>query len=187
MKLSAILLISFTFAFSNCEPVQYADKQIQNQEQNRDHKRKQNKDGLRARVVGISDGDSMVVLVDGNRRERIRLATIDAPENHQAFGAPSKRSLSDLVYKKDVRIEVVDKDQYGRIVGEVFVGDTNVNLEQLKRGLAWHYKAHARQQTREKRAAYEDAENNARAAKLGIWKDTNPMPPWEYRKKNPRN
>ena len=88
-----MICISFTLAFSNCEPVKYAESQ-----------NSQDKEVLRARVVGISDGDSMVVLVDGNKQERVRLATIDAPENHQNFGKPSKQSLSGLIYKKDVRI-----------------------------------------------------------------------------------
>ncbi len=191
MKLIALSVLLTVFAYSNCEPVEYSEKPRPNtpwQEQKKEKARENRSvakkgDEINARVVGISDGDSIVVLVNGNQRERVRLATIDAPENHQAFGKPSKQSLSDLIYNKDIRIVTVNKDKYGRIVGEVFIGDTNVNLEQIRRGYAWHYKAHARQQTKEKRKDYETAENEARLKKLGIWNDTNPTPPWDYRNK----
>jgi endonuclease YncB( thermonuclease family) len=188
MKYFALTFLLFTLAFSNCEPVEYAEKQEPAEKESKQKpKTEPADDSTIARVVGISDGDSIVVLVDGNVRKRVRLATIDAPENHQAFGRPSKRSLSDLIYNKEIRIVEVDRDQYGRIVGEVFIDDTNVNLEQLRRGFAWHYKAHARQQKREQRKKYEIAENEARSNQIGLWKDKNPTPPWDYRKKNPRN
>ncbi len=183
MKILAPILFVF-LAFSNCEPVKYAEKSEPKQSKETTESKPLSKsDEFTARVVGVSDGDSIVVLTNGNKRERVRLATIDAPENHQAFGKPSKQSLSDLIYNKEIRIVEVDKDQYGRIVGEVFIGDTNVNLEQLRRGFAWHYKAHARQQTEQLREEYASAENNARSKKTGLWRDANPMPPWDYRKK----
>lgn len=184
MKIFVLTIFFAAFAFSNCEPVKYAEKRTPATKT--DEKTKTGTQ-TNARVVGISDGDSIVVLMEGNKRERVRLATIDAPENHQAFGKPSKQSLSDLIYNKDVRIVTVDKDQYGRIVGEVYVGDKNVNLEQLKRGFAWHYKAHQKQQTAKLREEYSRAENEARSNKTGLWQDANPTPPWDYRKKNPRN
>ncbi|MDH3492268.1 MAG: thermonuclease family protein [Acidobacteriota bacterium] len=185
MKLLAFTVLFAAFAFANCEPVEYAEKPKPKPRAEQEVT-KQTRE-ITARVVGISDGDSIVVLMNGNERKRVRLATIDAPENHQAFGARSKQSLSDLIYNKNIRIESVDTDRYGRIVGEVFVGDQNVNLEQLRRGFAWHYKVHARQQSTEKRAAYETAENEARSNQIGLWKDEDPTPPWDYRKKNPRN
>lgn len=187
MKIFALTILLFTLAFSNCEPVEYGDKRQSQRNETPAADKKPSAKGLTARVVGISDGDSIVVLLEGKVRKRVRLATIDAPENHQAFGRPSKQSLSDLIYNKDIRVVEVDQDQYGRIVGEVFVDDNNVNLEQLRRGFAWHYKAHARQQSKEQRERYTLAENEARTKKLGLWNDTNPTPPWVYRKKNPRN
>lgn len=185
MKSIALAIVTITLAFSNCEPVKYAEKQGAPQQKLEEKVNRGTE--VTARVVGISDGDSIVVLMDGNKRERVRLATIDAPENHQAYGKPSKQSLSDLIYNKEIKISTVDVDRYGRIVGEVFIGDTNVNLEQLRRGFAWHYKAHQKQQSAERRAEYANAENEARSSRIGLWKDTNPMPPWDYRKKNPRN
>ena len=53
---------------------------------------------------------------------KIRLAQIDSPESDQAFGQRAKQSLSDMVFKKAVRVEKETVDKYGRTVGTVFVG-----------------------------------------------------------------
>jgi len=90
---------------------------------------------LSGRVVSVADGDTITVLDGGNRQIKIRLHQIDAPEKKQDFGQASKQSLSDLVYGKEVRIEVADTDKYGRTVGKVWIGGTDANLEQVKRGI----------------------------------------------------
>lgn len=167
--LKAFLVLCFAFLFfSNCEPVV-------------------TENAPKAVVVGISDGDSMVVLENGKTRKRVRLATIDAPENGQDFGAAAKKNLSDLIYKKEVRIVPKTTDQYGRTIAEVFVGETNVNVEQLRKGFAWYYRAHKDQQSRSEREAYETAESLAKKERAGLWQDPNPTPPWNYRKSHPRN
>lgn len=99
-------------------------------------------DVLLGHVVGVSDGDTITVLDDNKQRHVIRLMGIDAPEKAQAFGQQSKKSLSDLVFDRDVSVTWFKKDRYGRTVGQVLVDDADVCLEQIKRGLAWHYKQH---------------------------------------------
>jgi len=91
---------------------------------------------LLGKVVGVSDGDSIVVLDAQKRQNRIRLAGIDAPELKQPFGQASKRSLSELVFGKQVRVQWDKKDQYGRIVGQVFLGNLNAFLGYHTRGYA---------------------------------------------------
>lgn len=136
-----------------------------------------------AEVVGVNDGDTITVrFLDSGEQKKIRLATIDAPEQGQPFGAQSKKSLSDLVFGKRVRIEEVDRDRYGRIVAEVFVGKLNVNLEQIRRGFAWHYKEYQRQQTPEMRSLYSSTELLARQSGNGLWRMQNPEPPWMWRR-----
>ena len=66
------------------------------------------------------------------------------------------------------------------------IGELNANVEQLRRGFAWHYKRHAREQPIAKRQLYASVERSARERKEGLWKDKNPTPPWEYRKRNRR-
>ena len=87
----------------------------------------------------VADGDTITVLDDNKVQHKIRLAGIDAPEKKQPFGQRSKQSLSDLVFDKAVTVETNKRDKYRREVGKVLVGGVDANLEQVKRGMAWHY------------------------------------------------
>ncbi|MBL8309474.1 MAG: thermonuclease family protein [Burkholderiales bacterium] len=133
-------------------------------------------------VVGVSDGDTITVLDESKTQHKIRLAGIDAPEKKQAFGQRSKEHLSDLVYRKTVTVEGNKTDRYGRTVGKVLVDGVDANLEQVKAGFAWHYKQYQREQKKADRALYSAAEDEAREAKRGLWRDPSPTPPWEFRK-----
>lgn len=130
------------------------------------------------RVVGITDGDTVRVLVqDPTPREiRVRLHGIDAPERSQAFGTRARQELSKLVYGKIVRIEKVETDRYGRTVARIFADGTDVNAEMVRRGFAWWYRRYAPDDPVLRRA-----EEEAKAARAGLWRDSNPTPPWEFR------
>ena len=82
-----------------------------------------------------------------------------APEKKQPFGDRSKQSLSDLVFDKSVTVETNKRDKYQREVGKVLVDGLDANLEQVKRGMAWHYKAYEREQPETDRKVYANAEN----------------------------
>lgn len=134
-------------------------------------------------VVGVSDGDTIKVVDVSNTQHKIRLLGIDAPESKQAFGQRPKQSLRDLVYGKTVQVEYDKQDRYGRALGKVLVDGEDVNLLQVKRGMAWSYRAYKRDQNPDDRKIYEAAENAAKASKMGLWADMNSMPPWVFRKK----
>lgn len=138
---------------------------------------------ITGRVVAIADGDTVTVLDATKTQHRIRLAGIDAPEKAQAFGQRSKESLSDLVFNQEVTVETTKRDRYGRSVGTVMVNGLDANLEQIKRGMAWHYKAYAREQTLQERENYRQAQEASQAARRGLWQDAQPVPPWEWRKR----
>lgn len=110
--------------------------------------------------------------------DKNRLAGIDAPEKRQAFGNVSKQSLVDMVAGQAVAVEWVKVDKYGRKLGKVLLAGLDCNLVQVKRGLAWHYKQYQREQSSADRQSYAAAEIEARAAKLGLWRDAAPVPPW---------
>lgn len=133
------------------------------------------------RVIAVSDGDTVTVL-DGNLRQRkIRLSGIDAPEKKQAFGERSRQSLSDLLMSRLVVVHIHKKDRYGRELGRIEADQTDLNLEQLHRGMAWHYVQYESEQPPEERKAYREAETMARAQKAGLWADKAPQPPWLFR------
>jgi endonuclease YncB( thermonuclease family) len=133
-------------------------------------------------VVGVSDGDTITVLID-KTPYKIRLVGIDAPESRQAFGQASKQHLSALVYKKPVTVLWDKKDRYGRTLGKVMVDGTDVCLEQIKAGLAWHYKRYASEQPAQDRADYAAAEDRVKGERIGLWSDAQPTAPWDWRRK----
>jgi len=133
-------------------------------------------DPLAGRVVGVTDGDTLTVLVD-RRPVKVRLHGIDAPEKAQAFGARSKQALSTLAFGKDAAVDVRDTDRYGRLVAVVTVAGRNVNREQVRAGMAWWYRKYA-PDDRELQAL----EADARKARRGLWADRAPVPPWEFRR-----
>jgi endonuclease YncB( thermonuclease family) len=141
------------------------------------------------RVVGITDGDTIRVLDSSYTQIIVRLAGIDAPEHNQAFGTRSRQNLAALVFGKPVRLRCQKEESYNRKVCTVYLlnGD-DVCLDQVKAGLAWHYKQFQYEQSLEERAAYAAAEDSARLARLGLWSEPNPTPPWDFRHRdNPPN
>ena len=139
-------------------------------------------DTITGKVVAVTDGDTIRVLDGKQVQYKVRLAGIDAPESKQAYGARSKQNLSDLVFGKTVTVEFDKHDRYGRVVGKILYNNTDIDLQQIEAGLAWHYKQYANEQSKEDRMLYAEAETRARAAHLGLWNDPNPIPPWEWRK-----
>jgi endonuclease YncB( thermonuclease family) len=139
-------------------------------------------DTLTGRVVRVTEGDTIVVLDDSNSQHKIRLAGIDAPERGQAFGTMARDYLSDAVSGQVVVVEYDKSDHYGQILGKVLLSGDDVNLEQIRAGLAWHEKKYQGEQTVASRVAYSDAEMEARRNKRGLWRESSPMPPWDYRK-----
>lgn len=137
---------------------------------------------LHGEVVALSDGDTLTVLDAHRQQHKIRLSGIDAPEKRQPYGDRSRQSLAALVFRRSVQVEWKKKDRYGRIVGKVIVNGDDVGLSQIRNGLAWHYKAYERDQLPADRHRYAVAEQAARVARLGLWQDTDPTPPWSFRR-----
>ena len=93
-------------------------------------------DEPRGRVVGISDGDTMTLLTPDPQQFRVRLAEIHTPERRQLYGRRARQDLSELVFQRQVRVEVVDEDRYNRFVGRVHAGPVDVNARPVERGAA---------------------------------------------------
>ncbi len=126
------------------------------------------------KVVAIHDGDTLTALQRG-RAIRLRLNAVDAPELHQPYGQQSRTSLSSLCYGRYATIEPEERDKYGRVVARVKCGGLDVNAEQIRRGMAWHYIKYSQN------TGLEQLETEARQRKRGLWSSSHPEPPWEYR------
>jgi len=133
---------------------------------------------IAGRVVHVSDGDTIVVLSARNEEVKIRLHGIDCPESKQPFGQAAKRQTLALAADKEVTVIPTDTDRYGRTVGEVLLPDgTSLNKTLVVTGYAWWYQKYA---PRDAELAALEAE--ARRQRRGLWADSNPIPPWEWRK-----
>jgi endonuclease YncB( thermonuclease family) len=150
---------------------------------------------LEGLVTGIADGDTLYVLDAGRNSHKIRLLGIDAPEHEQAFGERSKQSLARLAFQQAVKIDWQSYDIYGRILGRVMTAsadcrevtcpkDFDVNLAQLRLGLAWWNWKYANSQFPGDASAYQAAERQARESRKGLWADPEPIAPWNWRHAN---
>lgn len=131
-------------------------------------------------VVAIADGDSITVLDSGRRQHHVRIAAIDAPERDAPFFRAARDGLAAWVQRRDVQVRPVAIDRFGRTVAQVFVDGHDVGLAQLEAGLAWHFSRHALRDPAQ-RARYETAEDSARKARRGLWRQSDPQPPWKDR------
>jgi micrococcal nuclease len=132
-------------------------------------------------VTRIVDGDTIdVQLTTGPIR--VRLHGIDTPERGQPWFTESTAALSALVTGKQVDIEPFSQDRYDRMIGIVYLGELNVNLELVKQGHAWAYRKYMRKED-DKLCTHEAA---ARTAKRGLWKVAKAIAPWEWRRKETR-
>lgn len=136
---------------------------------------------ISGKVVGVSDGDTITLLDSSNTQFKIRLSGIDAPEKKMAYGNRSKDHLSNLVFGKTVDAECSKRDKYQRLICKIIVGGVDANLQQIKDGMAWHYKAYQKEQIAIDRQAYAEAEEAAREARKGLWQDTDAQAPWVFR------
>jgi len=128
---------------------------------------------IRAKAVSIVDGDSISAVIN-QEMIRVRLAGVDAPEGNQPFAIDSRQSLHELCFWVETELSSISKDYYGRMLAKVRCNGVNVNAEQVRRGMAW-----VADQSVEDRELVQ-LQEEARAAKRGLWSYESPVPPWEW-------
>lgn len=138
----------------------------------------QNAVSFQARVVGVTDGDTVTVLDEENQQHRVRLAEVDAPERGQPWGNRSRQVLSALVFGKTVSVQQTDTDRYGRVVARLFADGRDVNRTMVEQGAAWAYREYLTDQT------LIATEARARQGRVGLWSmsDQETVAPWEWRR-----
>ena len=136
-------------------------------------------------VKKVYDGDTILVATIGKGNLKVRLYGIDAPETSkpdqagQPYGSQSRRILQYKVMGKEVRLEVREIDQYKRSVAVVRIGDRDINAEMVAEGMTWAYRYYLEG---DYASEYVRLEEQARKQRLGLWKQTNPQPPWDFRR-----
>lgn len=130
---------------------------------------------IQGKVIKIIDGDTFDIVLSNHEVVRIRMLHIDAPEKKQDFGNASKQALAKNIFGKQIRVVYEHKDRNGRVLGEVFVGEQNINLWMVTEGWAWHFIRYS------KNKKYAAAQQTAKIYKKGLWKQTQAIPPWVFR------
>jgi endonuclease YncB( thermonuclease family) len=136
---------------------------------------------LAGTVQSVADGDTLKLRDEQGVQHRIRLSGIDAPERGQPFSQVSRRSLDELTRGRQIIATCPKSDRYGRKVCTVRAEGDDLGLEQLARGLAWHFKRYQAEQPAAERAAYAAAEEQARLDRRGLWSSSTPQAPWDWR------
>ncbi|MDD4913154.1 MAG: thermonuclease family protein [Sideroxydans sp.] len=135
-------------------------------------------ESFEAKVLAVMDGDTVFVK-SGPFKAKLRLVNIDAPEKDQPFGKESQESLQSLIGGKVIHVESKAVDKFGRTIALISIGELNVNEEQVQRGMAWAYS-----RSREGRA-YDKLQSEAQQARRGLWSQSAPQQPSQWRKLHP--
>ena len=137
----------------------------------------------------------------GSRHERVRMASIDAPETTKdstQLGQPvaqaSRKALDDLIYGKQLTVLCFEQDRYqrnvcdvplpekidtARVCHESLQGKVTANQCQVAAGLAWaNMEGHGKFM---RDRALPNLEASARKARRGIWGQSKQVPPWQWR------
>lgn len=134
---------------------------------------------LMGKAVGIADGDTFTLIVNGHEQVKIRIDGIDAPEKKQYFGNRAKEYLSGMIWGKELTVKVTKKNKWKRSIGKVSTPEIqDVGIEMIKAGLAWQYRDYNKDES------YAEAERLARESKKGLWIYKNPIRPQDFRKEH---
>ena len=133
-----------------------------------------------ARVSRVHDGDTLWVRpVDGGRHRKLRIDGIDAPEICQAGGVAARDALRNRVMDRVVVVRERSTDRYGRALVKLGLGqDDDVAEWLVDRGLAWSYR------WRQSLGPYADQEAEARDRRLGLFGESQPELPGDFRKRH---
>ncbi len=140
------------------------------------------------KVKHVIDGDTLIVAI-GWRDVKIRLSSIDCPEDGQPWGDTATAGLIKLVGGRHVCCEMHDEDHYGRTVATLYVKDErgkymNVNEKMVARGHAWVMRRYYGHLPESRRNRLNRIESWARRNRVGLWRTQNPIPPWRWRAVN---
>jgi endonuclease YncB( thermonuclease family) len=144
-------------------------------------------------ITKVSDGDTIHVTTPEKTKLTVRLYGMDAPETPkinqrtghinkpgQPYGEESWKALEAKIMGKQVKMDIIDIDRYKRMVGMIWIGNRNINLEMVKEGYAEAYLEHLKEPYR---AQFIQAEKEARSARRGIWSLPGYERPNDFRKR----
>lgn len=135
-------------------------------------------------VRTVYDGDTVLLATRDKSRLKVRLYGIDAPETKkpdrpgQPYGDLSRQALMSKIKGRRVTAEIVDIDQYRRAVAVIRRDGRDINREMVAEGMAWAYRRYLQGAYA---SEYIRSETIARSRRAGLWNESNPRPPWDFR------
>ncbi len=135
---------------------------------------------VKGKVIHVVDGDTFDVLDSRHETTRIRISCMDTPEKGQPFYRRAKDALADLIHGRQVLVKAYKHDRYGRLIGEL--ADLDLCHTMIASGMAWHNQPYARELAPGRADLLVEAEQGAKMRRAGVWTDTGPQPPWEFRR-----
>lgn len=131
------------------------------------------------RVDVVHDGDTITCIDAAGQPQKIRLKGIDAPEYDQPHGRESRQALATKLADGSVQVEGAARDQHGRLLGTLWLGDRDLNRELVAEGHAWVFGGFAPDPD------LLAAESEARKARRGLWAAPHPLAPQQWRAEHP--
>jgi len=122
------------------------------------------------KVVRVIDGTTVVVVTQNKTEFQVKCHGSIAPESQEKLGPQSQQHLSDLLLGQKVSVEYLRRDDSGQLIGTIRLNGTDMCLEQIAEGLAWHNVKTSSEQNSSTRERYSAAEFAARNRRLGMWR-----------------
>lgn len=138
------------------------------------------------RILWVIDGDT-VIASNGRSELKIRLDSIDCPEDGQHWGDIAKYGLIKLIGRQQVNLEVHGVDAHGRTLATVYVWHQskeewlNVNERMVTLGHAWVMRRFYDHLPKDRQNQLNRLERWAQSKEVGLWGTPNPIPPWQWR------
>lgn len=131
-------------------------------------------------VVRVSDGDTVWLrTAEAARRPvRLRLDGLDAPERCQPGGPQARAALASRVLGRSVIVETRARDAYGRTIGQLRSDGADVGAWLVGQGHAWSHRFRGRP------GPYDALEQQARAARRGVFADPAALEPRQFRRRH---
>lgn len=127
-------------------------------------------------VHRVLDGDTVHLLRETGQIVRVELYGIDAPERGQSYGKNARQKVRRAVFRVRVEAVAAGRDEEGRPRFELRVNDRVLNEQLVRDGLAWWDRIQAPHADH-----LQQLERQAREKDRGLWAQTSPVPPWEWR------
>lgn len=131
-------------------------------------------DSFNGKVIGILDGNNIIVSYD-NKARQLRLANVDCPDLNQDFGPQAKDFLMNIIFGKDVWVDIKSIDHSNRGLSTMTINGQDVGVQLVQAGLGWYDSRFT------SNGAIAEAQVQAQINRTGLWSQNNPIPPWEFR------